>query len=243
MKKILLVDNNAEMRNTLLKELNECDEFSVLSTGHAKTAAKLFEFHEIDLLITELDLPEIDGFKLLAYVRKKFPNTQTIAITANLSRPLIERLEARGFFYSFKKPVEIPLLFDAIFKQLGIQASDRISGISKISEATLEAERNEENYKKLEETLCNTLEILNYRIFNDRNTLLNESSSFTDFFDLPPSEYFTMANTISGSGSGNLKYLKIDTSNRSKIALIKSNQYFIAAEIKSGVNIDHIIRY
>ena len=243
MKKILLVDNNAEMRNSLLKELNECDEFSVLSTGHAKTAAKLFEFHKIDLLITELDLPEIDGFKLLAYVRKKYPDTQTIAITANLSRPLIERLEARGFFYSFKKPLEIPPLFDAIFKQLGIQAPDRISDISKTNEVTLEVERNQESYKKLEEILFNTLEILNYKIFNDRNTLLNESSSFNDFFDLPPSEYFTMANTISSLGSGKLKYLKIDTSNRSKIALIKSNQYFIAAEIKSGVNIDHIIRY
>ena len=95
----------------------------------------------------------------------------------------------------------------------------------------------------MEEILFNTSEIPNYKIFNDRNTLLNESSSFNDYFDLPPSEYFKMANTISGLGSGKLKYLRIDTSDRSKIALIKSNQYFIAAEIKSGVNIDHIIRY
>ncbi len=117
MKKILIVDDNSETRNALFSELNGLDKFRVLSTDNARMAAKLIGTQQIDCLVTELNLPGINGFKLLSHIKKHSPDTQAIAITDIFSKQLVEELKAIGIFYYLNKPVIVESLLDMIFAQ------------------------------------------------------------------------------------------------------------------------------
>ncbi|MCP4720574.1 MAG: response regulator [Desulfobacteraceae bacterium] len=129
MKKILIVDDNAETRNSLLAELRAYNEFMVLSADSAKIAATFFKTQRIDLLITELNLPEINGFKLLSYIKKYSPDTHAIAITRVFSSQIIEKLKSIGVFSYLTKPVNINSLIDLIFEQFD-NPSGSIHGIT-----------------------------------------------------------------------------------------------------------------
>ncbi len=129
MKKILIVDDNAETRNSLLAELRAYNEFRVLSADSAKIAATFFKTQRIDLLITELNLPEINGFKLLSYIKKYSPDTRAIAITRVFSSQIIEKLKSIGVFSYLTKPVKIDSLIDLMFEQFD-NPSGSIHGIT-----------------------------------------------------------------------------------------------------------------
>ncbi len=133
MKKILIVDDNVETRNTLITQLRAIYEFSVLSTDRAKAAAELIQTQPIDLLITELNLPEIDGFKLLSHVKNHSRDTQAIAISNAFSSQLIKKLKALGDYYYLNKPVKIDSLIDIISEKLDVQPQTVIHGISLVS--------------------------------------------------------------------------------------------------------------
>ena len=66
MKKILIVDNDADHLAVLSEGLKHYDQIEVVTTESVKLAAKLLNMIKIDLLLTELRMPKIDGFKLLA---------------------------------------------------------------------------------------------------------------------------------------------------------------------------------
>ncbi len=130
MKKILLVDGNEAARSRLTTELRAYEEFRVLSTDCAKTAAKLIRTQQIDFLITELRLPEINGLKLLAYLKKYSPATHGVAITDYFSSQLIEKLNNLGIHFYLEKPVKVESLIDFIFEKLGIQPPSSIHGVA-----------------------------------------------------------------------------------------------------------------
>lgn len=130
MKKILLVDGDETSRSRMTGELRGYDEFRVLSTDCAKTAAKLIRTQQIDVLITELKLPEINGLKLLTYLKKYSPATHAVAITDFFPNPLIEKVKNLGIQCYLEKPVKIDSLIDFIFEKLGIQPPSSIHGVA-----------------------------------------------------------------------------------------------------------------
>lgn len=130
MKKILIVDNNTKRRTALLNELSTHDEFRILSIDNAKFAAKLFKSQEIDLVITELDMPGINGFQLLTYIKQIRPDTPAIAMASDFSSQTIKGLKNIGISCYFKHPLKIQSLINTIFEQLGINPSGFIHGIT-----------------------------------------------------------------------------------------------------------------
>ncbi len=133
MKNILIVDDNTETRNIISSRLNNINEFRILSTDSAKTAAKLIRTQPIDLMITELVLPDINGFKLLSYAKKYSPDTHAIAISNFSASQTIEKLKAIDDYSYLNKPLKIDSLVDIIFKKLNIQPASSIHGISLVA--------------------------------------------------------------------------------------------------------------
>ncbi len=129
MKKILIVDDNAETRKALFAQLNVHNKFRVFSLDNAKIAAKFIRTQRIDLVITELNLPEINGFKLLYYIKKYSPDTHRIAITDVFSPQIIKKLKSMGVFTRLNKPVKINSLIDIISEQFD-HPSGRIHGVT-----------------------------------------------------------------------------------------------------------------
>ena len=78
---ILIVDDEEIVRESCIKILSSERSYRLLSVASAEEALSVFEEEEIDLIITDLKLPDMDGIELLKVVRERDPNIEVIMIT------------------------------------------------------------------------------------------------------------------------------------------------------------------
>lgn len=120
-KTILVVDDDAE-NLVPLKIFLENENASVTSAGNAKEALEHLAQQEFNLLITDIGMPEIDGYELVSRVRAdngRNAALKTIALTAYASLDDRQRALDSGFNAHLAKPVN----FDELLATI-----ERISG-------------------------------------------------------------------------------------------------------------------
>jgi CheY-like chemotaxis protein len=75
----------------------------------------------IDLVITDLSMPKMDGFELLTYVKRNFPRIPVILMTA-YGTPKIESIvKTLGLSGYLEKPLDINVFADNIFSALHLE--------------------------------------------------------------------------------------------------------------------------
>ena len=107
MASILIVDYAPEIRD-LFKEILEINGYSVLeATDAAQGLVILAENREIELVITDLEMPGIDGFEFGRRIRAAYPGKKMIlVITLGGSHEVAERaINGIGFSAVVVKPV------------------------------------------------------------------------------------------------------------------------------------------
>lgn len=80
MPRILLVDDD-EMSRQAVQRMLERAGHTVESTGDGREAIDRFAAGEVDLLITDLIMPEMDGLEIIQEVRRKDPGARILAIS------------------------------------------------------------------------------------------------------------------------------------------------------------------
>ena len=80
------------------------DEFEVFTAPNGRKALEAFQSgRKIDLLVTDLKMPEMDGFELLTKIRRDFPGTKAILMTAILTEDIRKRLKEIGNYSCIEK--------------------------------------------------------------------------------------------------------------------------------------------
>lgn len=79
-KRVLMVEDESLMRE-VIKDYFENDGFETVEAKNGLEAIELIDNEEFDLMLLDIMLPEVDGFSLCRYVRKK-NNLPIIMITA-----------------------------------------------------------------------------------------------------------------------------------------------------------------
>lgn len=105
-------------------------DFEILTAQNGEEAAYLMTEQTIDLIMSDLEMPVMDGFQLLEYVDKNYPGTPVFIMTAFGSKEIEDKVLALGAFKYFEKPLNMDVLTDAVFEQLNAGAEGQISGIS-----------------------------------------------------------------------------------------------------------------
>lgn len=81
--KVLIVDDDAAWVKAMLKELEEYSgSFSVTPAYDGKQALEILASGQISLVVSDLRMPNIDGFELLNRVLRQYPDIPVIIITA-----------------------------------------------------------------------------------------------------------------------------------------------------------------
>jgi len=80
-KRILLVDDHKNMR-ILVTELLSTMGYTILEAQDGKEAMRLVEIGPIDLVITDLKMPEMDGIELTRAIRRIEPALPIIVYSA-----------------------------------------------------------------------------------------------------------------------------------------------------------------
>jgi len=107
--RVLVVDDEADARELVRRILSDCNA-QVLTAANAEEALALTRKGGIDLLLSDIGMPETDGFQLLAQVRalgaRRGGTVPAIALTAFArSEDRLRALES-GFLDHVPKPVE-----------------------------------------------------------------------------------------------------------------------------------------
>jgi PAS domain S-box-containing protein len=115
--KVMVVDDEPSVRGVLETTIKKCGA-KVRTAASATEALKLIEEETPDVLICDLAMPEIDGFGLIAEVRKREVLSKkripAIALTAYASSEDRSQALAAGFDVHLSKPVEPIHLIAAI---------------------------------------------------------------------------------------------------------------------------------
>lgn len=80
MRKILVVEDDVTLRETIMLVLR-CENYEVHGAMNGKEAIELNQANDYDLIITDILMPEMDGFEVIQYIRKHKPDTKLIAIS------------------------------------------------------------------------------------------------------------------------------------------------------------------
>ncbi|MBD3258562.1 response regulator [candidate division GN15 bacterium] len=78
---ILVVDDESMMRN-LLKKILTRDGYQVLLAESGEDALQILAKEQVDLVISDLKMPGLDGFELLKVVKEEHPGISMIMMTA-----------------------------------------------------------------------------------------------------------------------------------------------------------------
>jgi CheY-like chemotaxis protein len=91
MARILVVDDNASMREAVCEMLQQAG-YETLSMENGRFAAQIHRSDPIDLIITDLFMPDTDGLEIINQFRHEFPDVKIIAVSGGGSRGLVELL-------------------------------------------------------------------------------------------------------------------------------------------------------
>ena len=93
---VLIVDDDREMLLALKDGLSKYKEtFSVLIAEDGTVAVKILKEKTVSLVVTDLKMPQMDGFALLTHIMENYPDIPVIIITG-YSTPDMERLAREG---------------------------------------------------------------------------------------------------------------------------------------------------
>ncbi len=121
--KILLLDDDKdllELYKEILAQLPSRPEIVTCSKG--ARAITMLEEEPFNLLISDLNMPKMDGLQVLSIVRRKFPQLRTIVLTSVLDEQFRSRAYSLGvdlFWHKPSNPGEITQLLECIESLLG----------------------------------------------------------------------------------------------------------------------------
>jgi DNA-binding NtrC family response regulator len=117
---ILIIEDEAKMRRLLELNLGE-DGFSTFSAGDAETGLKLLAQNPIDLVLTDLKLPGMDGLEFLQAVKRQNAALPVVVMTAFGSvETAVEAMKAGASDYVLK-PFSLSEMRMVIHKELDVR--------------------------------------------------------------------------------------------------------------------------
>ena len=125
-KKVLIVDDEETLTWSMSKSLSkDKDKYEVIIANNGREALAQLEKNKIDLVITDIRMPDVNGLDLLVKIKKEYPQTKVIIMTAYGSSDVQKEANQRGSLYYVEKPFEISdirkIIIDLIGKKKGFQ--------------------------------------------------------------------------------------------------------------------------
>ncbi|KJS03473.1 MAG: Fis family transcriptional regulator [Desulfobulbaceae bacterium BRH_c16a] len=115
--KVLLVDDQLDFINGLARLLMAgFQDFDVITADGGKPALALLEKSEVDLLITDLQMPEMNGLQLMTEIHRRYPAIKVIILTGFGTIEKAVEAVRLGAYDFLTKPVASEQLYRTVGK-------------------------------------------------------------------------------------------------------------------------------
>jgi CheY-like chemotaxis protein len=132
MDKVLIADDDAQLLLILSETLKKYGKgYDIVTASDGLAAIKALQKERFSLVVTDIQMPRVNGLVLLSYMSKNFPKIPCIVMTGHGTPDLKRRLERESLHY-LEKPFQIQQLAEAIMSVLGRQESlgGTLNGVS-----------------------------------------------------------------------------------------------------------------
>ncbi len=128
MKQVLIVDDEKPFLLSVEQGLkSRLKKTKILTAQNGVEALAMLQLTPVDLLVTDLKMPVMDGFELLSNVSRDHTGMPVIVMTA-LGAPEVQ--EKLGAIRCIEKPMDLATLSDTIQQALDSRASGFVQGIT-----------------------------------------------------------------------------------------------------------------
>lgn len=124
--RILIVDDSSMARRLILRTLNNLGFENVDETENGRTAIPLIQANEYQLIVTDYNMPEMDGYDLIRYIRQKSkqPDVAIMMVTTEGDERKLSAVQHEGVSAIFDKPFEVDTIKPMIESILAEQESN-----------------------------------------------------------------------------------------------------------------------
>ncbi|MEL4309049.1 sigma-54-dependent transcriptional regulator [Joostella sp. CR20] len=125
---ILIVDDDIDVLELLQRQL-EALKYYTFKAVSVKEAVAILKGNTIDLLVTDLQMPEVDGFQLIQYVAENYPKLPVLVVSGFISAKGALKMGKSGVVDYLVKPFTKEELKVAIDKSID-KSSPRIVDVN-----------------------------------------------------------------------------------------------------------------
>jgi two-component system response regulator FlrC len=138
MRNILVIDDDYHMRTALAEALTEAG-YGVGSAEDGKVALESIKKSPYDLVITDVQMPHINGIDLLGYIKKEQYSLPVIVITAYGTVEHAVNAMKEGAFDYIQKPFDTETLYGVVERALGVDSGKIVCSSKSMQEVLVKA--------------------------------------------------------------------------------------------------------
>lgn len=123
MARILLTDDDPNVRGPFVRLLGQLGH-DVKEAENGKHALTLLRAHTFDVVITDIVMPEMDGFELLIAMKKEFPNCPVVVVSgssATLELDVLSVARRLGACGALAKPFRLQELVSELDRVMPVE--------------------------------------------------------------------------------------------------------------------------
>jgi CheY-like chemotaxis protein len=117
MKKILIIDDSSFQRKIVSSILQDAG-YTLLLADNGKDGITIAEKEKPDLIVSDLLMPEYDGFYLLEQAQASPAGHKILIVTSDIQHSTLEKCKKLGAVGLINKPVKKETLLPAVEKAL-----------------------------------------------------------------------------------------------------------------------------
>ena len=148
MSKILIVDDETQILKVMTRLFLETD-YEILIAENGLDALKLMAENDVDLIISDMKMPLMDGYELLSRVKEQYPDTIRISLSGYAEEASMFRASLHNIAdFNIFKPWNNKNLLQSIKKIIATHASLNSEGLERIKNISSLQYKTPENCQK-----------------------------------------------------------------------------------------------
>ncbi len=176
MSKILVADDEADLevliKQKFRKQIREAQYEFLFALNGFEALKQLKENPDIDMVLTDINMPEMDGLTLLTHLREKSPMLQSVIVSAYGDMENIRTAMNRGAFDFITKPVN--------FEDLEITMEKTLSHVKQLRNTLLAIKENNILKMYVDQNVLSFMNKQEFEVSLMRNESIQASVVFID---------------------------------------------------------------
>lgn len=121
--KVLLVDDSLTARNHISRVLADMGVGTIVKTDNGVNAVEILRKDDFDLIITDFNMPEMDGQQLVSFIRQEMGNSYIpiMMVTSEQDEARLGQVQQSGVSAILDKPFEPSTVREVLFRLLDEQ--------------------------------------------------------------------------------------------------------------------------